>query len=158
MGYPERGKKKKKEERERENFPAKSSNLSHYWACSQNKGLSEYQRRVSQLWTSPSLPEAGRQESDSQSGKTRGKLGPRDSIPYQSASRLPVAKQVFLVSWTVDIHQEGCSQRSVPQKRHTAHLSWCTRCAPRKPSSWDVGCDKMHRPAGKSALSSHLVT
>ena len=157
MGYPERGKKKKKE-RERENFPAKSSNLRHYWACSQKKGLSEYQGRVSQLWTSPPPPEAGRQEGDSQSGKRRDKLDPRDSIPYQIVSRLPVANQVFLGSWMVDIHLEGRSQRSAPQKRHTAHLSWCTRCAPRKPSSCDAGGDKMNRPAGKSALSSHLVT
>ena len=48
----------------------------------------------------------------------RGKLGPRDGILYQTASRLPVANQVFLGSWTVDIHQEGRSQRSAPQRRH----------------------------------------
>ena len=27
----------------------------------------------------------------------------------------------FLRFWMVDIHREGCSQRSVPQKRHKAH-------------------------------------
>ena len=61
-------------------------------------------------------------------------------------SRLPVANQVFLGSWTVDIRQEGHSQRSVPQRRHTAHLRWCCGCAPRKPSGWDWGGDKTPRP------------
>ena len=37
-------------------------------------------------------------------------------------TRDPVASHVFLESWTVDIHQEGCNLRSAPQKRHTAHL------------------------------------
>ena len=32
--------------KERENFPVKSSNLRHSLACSQNKGLSKYQRRA----------------------------------------------------------------------------------------------------------------
>ena len=42
-----------KKERERENFPMKSSNLRHSHACSCNKGLSEYQRRTSWLRTGP---------------------------------------------------------------------------------------------------------
>ena len=88
------------------------------------------------------LPEAGKQASNSQSQKARGKLSPRDGIPYHTASRLPVANQVFLGSWTVDIHQEGHSQRSPPQRRHTAHLRRCSRCTPRKLSSWDGGDDK----------------
>jgi len=33
--------------KERENYPAKNPNLTHCWAGSQNKGLSEYQRRAS---------------------------------------------------------------------------------------------------------------
>ena len=45
----ERGGKRK---RERENFPSKSSKLRHRLVCSQNKGLSKYQRRAS-LRTSP---------------------------------------------------------------------------------------------------------
>ena len=102
-------------------------------------------------------PEAERQAGDSQSQKARGNLSPRDSILHQTVSRLPVANQVFLGSWMVDIHQEGHSQRSAPQKRHTAHLRWHSRYAPRKPSSWDWGGDKMQRPAGKSALTKDLV-
>ena len=47
-------------ERERENFPKKGSNLRHSLACSQNKGLSEYQRRASWLWIDPA-PDRGRE-------------------------------------------------------------------------------------------------
>ena len=54
-------------------------------------------------------PEAERQAGDSQSQKARGNLSPRDGILYQIVSRLPVANQVFLRSWMVDICQEGCS-------------------------------------------------
>ena len=92
-----------------------------------------------------------------QSQKERGKLGPRDGMPYQTVSRLPVANQVFLGSWTVDIHQEGHSQRSAPQKRYTAHLRRCSRCTPRKPSGWDGGGDKTHHTPWESALAKHLV-
>ena len=38
----------------KENFLVKGSNLTHSLACPQNKGLSEYQRRASQLHTGPS--------------------------------------------------------------------------------------------------------
>ena len=100
---------------------------------------------------------AERQAGDSQSQKARGNLGPRDSILYQAVSRLPVANQVFLGSRTVDICQEDCSQRSAPQRRHIEHLRWCFHCAPRKPSGWDWGGDKMHHPPGESVLTKHLV-
>ena len=109
--------------------------------------MSEYQSRASQLYTGPSfMLEAERQVHDSQSQKARGKLGPRDAILYQTASRLPVANQVFLGSWMVDICQGGRSQRSAPQRRHMAHLRWCSRCTPRTLSGWDRGGDKTHRP------------
>ena len=83
---------------------------------------------------------------DSQSQKARGKLGPRDGIPYQTASRLPVANQDFLGFWTLDIRWEGCSQRSACQRRQMAHLRRRSCYAPRKPSGWDRRGDKMHRP------------
>jgi len=62
--------------------------------------------------------EAGRQAGHSQSWKARGKLSPRDGIPYQTANGLPVANQNFLGFWMVDIQWEGCSQISAAQKRH----------------------------------------
>ena len=82
----------------------KSSNLRHSMGCSQNKGLSKHQRRASQLQTGPSpLPEVERQAGDSQSQKAKGNLSPRDGILHQTMCRLPVANQVFLGSWMVDI-------------------------------------------------------
>ena len=58
-------------------------------------------------------PEARRQAGDSQSRKVRGKLGSRDGIPYQPASRLPIANQVFLGSLMVT------SIRRVTARDHT---------------------------------------
>ena len=91
-------------------------------------------------WPIP-LPEAERPAGDIQSLKARGKLGSRDGILNQTVSTLPVANQVFLGSWTVDICHEGHSQRSTPQRRHTANLRWCSCGTPRKPSGWDQGGD-----------------
>ena len=103
------------------------------------------------------LPEAGRQ-AGSQPELERGKLGPRDGIPYQTASRLPVANQDFLWFWTVDICQEGCSKRSAPQKRHTAHLRWCTCWHPGNPAAGTGEVIRHTPPAGESVLAKHLVT
>ena len=99
------------------------------------------------MQTGPIPPlEAERQAGDSQSWKASGNLGPIDGILHQTVSMLPVANQVFLGSWTVDIHQEGRSQRSAPQRRHMAHLRWHSLCEPWKLSGWDRGGDKMHCP------------
>ena len=84
--------------------------------------------------------EAERQAGESQSRKARGNLSPRD-IVHQTVSRLPVANQVFLGSWTVHICQEGCRLRSAPQRRHMANLRWCSCGTPRKPRGWDQGCE-----------------
>ena len=84
-----------------------------------------------------SLLEVERQMCDSQSQKARGNLSPRDCILHQKVSRLPVANQVFLGSWMVDICQEGHSLRSAPQRRHTAHLRLHFRGTPRKLRGWD---------------------
>ena len=48
----------------------------------------------------------------------------------------------------VNIHQEGHSQRSAPQKRHMAHLRRHTSCTPRKLSGRDGGGDKTQPPTG----------
>jgi len=93
----------------------KSSNLRHCQAPSQNKRLSDPQRKATGCGPAHPPPEAERQASDSQSWKVRGNLGPRDGVLYQTASWLPVANQVFLVSWTVDIHQEVSS----PEETHS---------------------------------------
>ena len=48
----------------------------------------------------------------------------------------------------VDICQEGCSQRSAPQKRHIAHLRSRACCTPRKPSDGDGGGNKSQASTG----------
>ena len=91
-------------------------------------------------WPLPPM-EAERQAGDSQSWKARGNLGPRDVILHQTMSRFPVANQVFLGSWMVDICQEGHSLRSAPQRRHKEHQRQCSHGTPGKPSGWDWGDD-----------------
>ena len=86
---------RQRERKKRENFSVKSSNLRHFRARSQNKGVSEYQKRARQLGTGPS-PIGGREAGRQQPEPASGNLGPRDGILYQTASRIPVANQVFL--------------------------------------------------------------
>ena len=64
--------------------------------------IERFQRRASQWRTSPS-PARGRR----QGGWERGKLGPRDGTPNQTANRPPVSNQNFLRFWMVDIRWEG---------------------------------------------------
>ena len=87
----------------------------------------------------------------------RGNCSPREvsSSKLQTGS---IADQEFLGFWMVDIRWEGRSQKSTPQKRHTAHLRRCDPCIPRKPSGWNWGGNKMHRPPEESALAKHMVT
>ena len=111
----------------------------------QSKGLSGYQRTASRLLTSPSSTggrETGRRQPELEG---EGQSWPQRQHLHQTVSRPQVANQVYLGFWMVDIHQEGHCQRSAPQKRHMAHLRWCSCCTPRKPSSWDHEGDKMHR-------------
>ena len=68
-----------------------------------------------------------------------------------------IANQDFLGFWMVDIHREGHSQRSAPQKRHTAHLRRCAHCTPRKLSSRDKGGNKSQQPHLPSTWSPELL-
>ena len=76
-----------------------------------------------------------------------GIRGPREAS-YTKLQADFVANQDFLGFWMVDICQEGRSQRSAPQKRHTAHLRRLARCTPRKLSGWDEGGDKSQPSTG----------
>ena len=118
----------------------KSPNLRHHQARSQNKVLS----RASRLRTCTS-PARDRQAGAARTG--RGQLRPREASSTKLQASF-IANQDFLQFWTVDIRMEGCSQRSVPQKKHMAHLRRCTHCPPRKPSDWDRGGDKTQPPTG----------
>ena len=118
----------------------KSSNLRHCQARSQNKGLS----RASRLGTGPS-PARDRQVRAARAG--RGQSGPREASSTKLQAGF-IANQDFLGFWTVDIRREDRSLRSVPQKRHSAHLRSRVGCTPRKPSGWDEGGDKTQPPTG----------
>ena len=127
----------------------KSPSLEHCQARSQNKGLS----RASQLLTGPS-PAGDRQAREARA--RGGNHSPREasSAKLQAGS---VANQDFLGFWTVDIRQEGRSQRSAPQKRHTAHLRRCTSCTPRKLSGRGGGGHKSQQPRLPSTWSPELL-
>ena len=67
----------------------------------------------------------------------RGKLGPRDSNPYQTVNRLPVANQDFLGLWMVDIRRGSQSEISSPEETHStpetnrvAGMEAAIRCSP----------------------------
>jgi len=90
-------------------------------------------------WSIPHWRQRGRQTTAR--ARRLGAILAPEMASSTKLSRLPVANQVFLGSWMVDICQEGCSQRSAPQRRHMAHLRWCSRRVLRKPSDWDWGSD-----------------
>ena len=101
----------------------------------------------------PLPPARGREAGECQpEPKARGSLSPRDGILHQIVSWIPVANQVFLGSCMVDICQEGCSQRSAPQRRCTGLL----RLHPAARTS--AGEVIRHTaPPGECALTKHLV-
>ena len=76
-----------------------------------------------------------------------GNRGPREAS-YTKLQADFIANQDFLGFWTVDIRREDRSLRSVPQKRHSAHLRRRVGCTPGKPSGWDEGGDKTQPPTG----------
>ena len=100
--------------------------------------------------------EAERQVGDIQSWKAWGKFSPRDGNLHQTASRLPVANQVFLGSWMVDIRQEGHSQRSALQRRHMAHLGRSSHEHPRNRAARTGEVIRCTVPR-ESALTKHRV-
>ena len=85
-----------KREREKINQPEYTA------GCSQNKGSEQVQRRARRLRLSQ--PARGRR----QEGGERGRLGPKDGIPYHTANRPPVSNQRLPeILWMVDIRWEG---------------------------------------------------
>ena len=126
-----------------------SLNLRFHQARSQNKGLS----RASWLWTGLS-PTRNRQARAARARRVY--CGPREASSTKLQAGF-IANQDFLGFWIVDIRREGRSQRSAPQKRHTAHLRRRTGCTPRKPSGRDRGGDKSQRPCSPSTWSPELL-
>ena len=119
----------------------KIPNVRHCQACSQKKGLS----RASRLQTSLS---SARDRHATAARAGRGTITAPREASYTKLQAGSIANQDFLGFWTVNICREGRSQRSAPQKRHTACLRRCTRCTPRKLSGWDGGGDKSQPSPG----------
>ena len=98
----------------------KTPNLRHCWACSQNKGLSKYQRRASQLRTS-SFHAGDREAGEGQPEPERGNLGPRKA----SSTKLQTGPQLLVkTSW--DSGRLTSAQRVAARDQLPQH----TRCHP----------------------------
>ena len=93
-------------------------------------------------------------------GASQSQKGTNSAPETASSSKLQagsIANQDFLGFWTVDIRQEGHSQRSAPQKRHMAHLR---RRACGHPDNRVAGTGEVIRCTshlGETALARHLV-
>ena len=123
----------------------KSPNLRHGQAHSQNKGLSEYQRRASRLQTGPSP--AG----DRDSGRATQSLKGAISAPEKASSTKLRSGSQLLSKSSWDPGRLTSTRRAARDqlpRGDTAHLRWCSHCAHRKPTGWDQGGDKTHRPPG----------
>ena len=134
--------------RERENFPGKSSNLRHSLAQSQNKGLSEYQRRASWLKTSPSP--SWRQRGRWVTARA-GRRGAISAPEMPSSTKLWAGFQLLTKSswdpgWLTSAGR--VTARDHLPREDTQHTWECSCCAPGKPSSWDRGGDKTHHTPG----------
>ena len=104
-------------------------------ARSQNKGLSEHQRRPSRLRTGPSPRWRERRAGDSQSRKARGNLDPRDasSTKLWAGPQWRTKASEILDSW----HPPGGSQpeTSSPEDTHGA-AEMALHGTPRNPRGW----------------------
>ena len=132
-----------------------SSNLRHCRAHSQNKGLSEYQRRARQLQTGPS-PAGGRRAT------ARARRRGANSAPEMASSTKLWAGSQLLTNSSWDpgwlTSARKVTARDQLSRGDTQH-TWDSCCAPRTPSCWDGGGNKMHCPPGQCVLakpSGHL--
>ena len=127
-------------ERERESYPAKVLTWGTARPIHRTKDWGEL------AGCGPAHPplETGRQGQPEPEG---GNCCPREAS-YTKLQADFIANQDFSGFLMVDIHREGHSQRSAPQKRHTAHLRRSAHCTPRKPSDLDRRGDKTHCPPG----------
>ena len=140
-------------EKKRKNFPTKCSNLSHCWAHSQNKGLSEYQRKASQQRTSSGPahppPEAEKQAGEGQSRKARGNLDPRGGILVEYA--ITGAKIAPHLPALAAAHLPLCLQQGERPVCSWLALLWYLLSPLFCEQDWQ--CLRLELFAGKSSLS-----
>ena len=100
------------------------------------------------------LPETGRGRQPELEGGNRSSPWEASSTKLQAGF---IANQGFLGFWMVNIPQEGHSQRSAPQKRHTAHLRTRTGFTPRKLNGRDEWGDKSQPLRSPTTWSPELL-
>ena len=143
--------------RERENFPMKSSVLRHCQACSQNIGLSEYQRRTSHLWTAPS-PARGREAGERQP-EQKGTISAPETA---SSTKLCAGSQLLTKSSWVPGRLTSAGRvaaRDQLPRRNTGHTWDVTPTV--HPGKWAAGIGEVIRhpaPPEESVVAKHLVT
>ena len=131
----------------------------HSLACSQKKGLSEYQRRASWLCIGPFPTPCPKQVSNSQSWKTRGCCN-LDLRPA-SYTKLWAGSQLLTTSSWDTGRLTSAGKFTAWDQLPTgdiAHLRWCSRAVPGKQSTRDQRGDEEAWPTWDSALAKHLVT
>ena len=132
--------------------------IRHNLACSLGKGLSKYQRRASQLWTSPS---PCRRQRGRRATARAGRRGAISAPEMAVSTKLLAGSQLLTKSSWYPVQLTSARRAAVRDqlpRGDTGH-TWDGALAahPGKPSGWDGG-DKMHSPPGESALAKHLVT
>ena len=147
---------RQREKRERENFSAKSPNLRHCRAHSQKKGLSEYQRKTSQLWTGHLPPEAESQVGDSHSQK-EAILAPETA----SSTKLRAGSQLLTKSsWDpgqLTSTRRVAARDQIP-RRDTQHTWDGAPTANSGNQGGRMGKVIRYTTPGECALAKHLVT
>ena len=132
----------------------KSPNLRHGQACSENKGLSECQRRASPLQTGSS-PAVGREAGGRQPQLERGKLGPREASSTklqagtQSLTKTSWDSGQLTSAWKItsrdqfleETHSTGDGRAGCYPGNPVAGIWEVRRCSPylgrlRSPSTW----------------------
>ena len=129
---------RKKEKKREKNFPMKSSNLRHSLAHSQNKGLSEYQRRASLLWTIPSPCQRQRGRWVTAWAGRQGAI----LAPEMSSFNILWSCYPSLPGILDGQHLPGVLQPEInSQRRHVAHLRGYHCYTHKKPRGCDQGGD-----------------
>ena len=127
-------------------------------ARSQNKGLSEHQRRPSRLLTGPSPALEGEAGGGQPEPEGEGQSRPQRRHPPSNCEQAPSDEPrlpEILDSW----HPPGGSQpeTSSPEDTHTVQLRWRSHRTPRKPRGWP-GRWTGAPPGWRSECAKHLAS
>ena len=111
-----------RERKKKENFPVKGSNLMWSQAHSQNKGLSEYQRRASWLQTGPSPRQRQRGTQVTARARRRGAT----SAPQMASSTKLLAGSQLLTKSSWDPGQLTSARRIAAKDQIPRGDTWPT--------------------------------